>query len=122
MTDKTTQQPAPIQSAELAELRKVLTKVREDINWMLNSQQFLNPFVFKYLDDALAAAPSIASQRQVSAGEWQPIESAPKDGTTIRLLVEFENYSSDGLTEQIGKPIGWRPSTATTNSPQESEV
>lgn len=31
-----------------------LKKAREDINWMLNSQQFLSAFVFDYLDKAIA--------------------------------------------------------------------
>lgn len=30
-----------------------LERVRQDINWMLNSRQFLNPEVFDYLDAAL---------------------------------------------------------------------
>ncbi|MCP4394846.1 MAG: hypothetical protein GY804_11370 [Alphaproteobacteria bacterium] len=32
---------------------EALKKSREDINWMLNSQKFLNPFVFDYIDTAL---------------------------------------------------------------------
>lgn len=31
--------------------REKLRKAREDINWMLNSRQFLNPEVFDYLDE-----------------------------------------------------------------------
>lgn len=36
-----------------------LKKVREDINWMLNSRQLLNAHVFDYLDDVLAATATI---------------------------------------------------------------
>ncbi len=32
---------------------EALKKSREDINWMLNSQKFLNPFVFDYIEKAL---------------------------------------------------------------------
>lgn len=32
---------------------ETLKKVREDINWMMNEQKLLNPFVFKYLDETL---------------------------------------------------------------------
>lgn len=39
------------------ELYKALNKAREDINWMLNEQKFLNPNVFNYLDRALAKVP-----------------------------------------------------------------
>jgi len=37
-------------------LHKALERVREDINWMLNNQKFLNPEVFDYIDEALAKA------------------------------------------------------------------
>lgn len=37
----------------IAELEDALQKAREDINWMLNSQQLLNPFVFDYIDKVL---------------------------------------------------------------------
>ena len=33
-----------------------LKKVREDVNWMLNNRQCLNPSMFDYLDAALAQA------------------------------------------------------------------
>ena len=36
------------------ELLAALTKARGDINWMLNNRQFLTPFVFDYIDQALA--------------------------------------------------------------------
>lgn len=35
--------------------RSILRKVREDINWMLNNQKFLNPNSFDYLDAAVDA-------------------------------------------------------------------
>ncbi len=35
------------------ELLAALTKAREDINWMLNNEQFLNGFVFDYIDAAI---------------------------------------------------------------------
>ena len=35
---------------------KALNKAREDINWMLNNEKFLNPDVFDYIDEALAKA------------------------------------------------------------------
>lgn len=34
-------------------LEEALRKAQEDINWMLNSRQFLNGFVFDYIDKAL---------------------------------------------------------------------
>lgn len=37
-------------------LLEALEKAREDINWMLNSKQFLNSDVFNYIDTAIAAA------------------------------------------------------------------
>lgn len=37
-------------------VQAALQKVREDINWMLNNRQFLNPDEFAYLDAALSAA------------------------------------------------------------------
>lgn len=35
------------------ELLAALTKAREDINWMINNEQFLNSFVFDYIDTAI---------------------------------------------------------------------
>ena len=37
-------------------LLEALEKARDDINWMLNSRQFLNADVFNYIDAAIAAA------------------------------------------------------------------
>lgn len=34
-------------------LETALKKAREDINWMLNSEELLSPFVFDYIDKAL---------------------------------------------------------------------
>ncbi len=42
--------------AAAPDLLEALEKARQDINWMLNSRQFLNPDVFKYLDSAIAKA------------------------------------------------------------------
>jgi len=39
--------------AENKRLRGALTKSWEDINWMLNSEKFLNSHVFNYIDEAL---------------------------------------------------------------------
>ena len=39
--------------ARAERLAEALRKAREDINWMLNSRQFLNSFVFDYIDAAL---------------------------------------------------------------------
>ena len=39
--------------ARAEQLAEALRKAREDINWMLNSQKFLNSFVFDYIDAAL---------------------------------------------------------------------
>lgn len=39
---------------------EVLTRVREDINWMLNNHQFLNDATFSYLDEAIEKAESDA--------------------------------------------------------------
>lgn len=36
------------------ELLAALAKAREDINWMINSEQQLNSFVFDYIDAAIA--------------------------------------------------------------------
>lgn len=35
------------------DIEKALTKVREDINWMLNNRQFLNGWCFDYIEAAL---------------------------------------------------------------------
>jgi len=37
----------------IAELEARLEKARQDVNWMLNNRQFLNPDVFDYLDQPL---------------------------------------------------------------------
>lgn len=34
-------------------LVEVLEKSQQDINWMLNSREFLNQFVFDYLENAI---------------------------------------------------------------------
>jgi len=39
--------------ARIEELEDALRKAQEDIRWMLNSQQFLNGFVFDYIDKVL---------------------------------------------------------------------
>lgn len=39
--------------AENAKLRDALKKVQGDINWMLNTKQFLSGFVFDYIDEAM---------------------------------------------------------------------
>lgn len=39
--------------AERDALRAALVRARGDINWMLNTGQFLNPEVFDYLDAAM---------------------------------------------------------------------
>ena len=39
-----------------ADMLATLEKVQQDINWMLNNQQFLNPHVFEYLDVAIDKA------------------------------------------------------------------
>lgn len=48
---------------DLNELRKdrdqlyeALIKAQEDINWMINNNQFLNPQQFEYIDKVLAKA------------------------------------------------------------------
>ena len=41
---------ATASESEVAGLRALLVKVREDINWMLNNRQFLDWSVFDYLD------------------------------------------------------------------------
>lgn len=43
----------PLHSAA-EDMYEALGKVREDINWMLNNERFLNPAVFDYLDKALS--------------------------------------------------------------------
>lgn len=37
----------------IEELENALRKAQEDINWMLNSEQFLSGFVFDYIDQVL---------------------------------------------------------------------
>ena len=49
IADETIKKAAPT-------LLEALEKAREDINWMLNSRQFLNADVFNYIDAAIAAA------------------------------------------------------------------
>lgn len=39
--------------ARIEDLETALKKAREDINWMLNSEKLLSPFVFDYIDKAL---------------------------------------------------------------------
>lgn len=39
--------------ARIEELEEALRRAQEDINWMINSGQFLNVFVFDYIDEAL---------------------------------------------------------------------
>lgn len=36
------------------DMYEALKKAGEDINWMLNNKKFLNPWVFEYIDKALA--------------------------------------------------------------------
>jgi hypothetical protein len=40
--------------AAAPDLLAALNKAREDLDWMLNNRQFLNPEVFDYIDAALA--------------------------------------------------------------------
>lgn len=42
--------------AAAPEMLAALERVREDINWMLNSGKLLQPSVFDYIDAALAKA------------------------------------------------------------------
>ncbi len=41
------------QENTIKELYSALERARQDINWMLNNQKFLNDFVFDYIDEAL---------------------------------------------------------------------
>jgi len=50
-------------AAPNALLVAALKKAREDINWMLNSQQFLNGHVFDYIDAALASIPTVPEKK-----------------------------------------------------------
>lgn len=50
----------------------------------------MNEIVFKFLSHMLAAAPQPA--QATSKEGWQPIETAPKDGSTVML---FEQYESE---------------------------
>jgi hypothetical protein len=45
----------PQAGAREAALREALEKARQDINWMLNNREFMSPFVFDYIDRALAS-------------------------------------------------------------------
>lgn len=47
-------------------LREALERAQQDINWILNSRQFLNGLVFDYIDEALAASKP---EPQAQAGE-----------------------------------------------------
>lgn len=40
--------------AQAPRLYEALNKAQEDINWMLNNREFLNPEVFDYIDKAIA--------------------------------------------------------------------
>ena len=40
--------------ARTPRMYEALRRAQQDINWMLNNQQFLNPSVFDYIDKALA--------------------------------------------------------------------
>ena len=42
--------------AAAPKLVKALEKAREDINWMLNNEKFLNPQVFDYIDEVIDEA------------------------------------------------------------------
>ena len=42
--------------AAAPDLLSALEKARDDINWMLNSKQFLNGFVFDYINEAITKA------------------------------------------------------------------
>lgn len=45
----------PMAVAEgMKDVVEALKRAREDINWMLNNQQFLNPNTFDYIDSSLA--------------------------------------------------------------------
>lgn len=61
-----------------------------------------------------------AAERAVPATEaWLPMETAPKDGTLVRLLVEFENHATEdgegpqptigsNTADNTGEDIGWQ--------------
>lgn len=80
---------------------------------------------------------------------WRPMETAPRDGTMLRLLVQFEDHatedttepaptigaycegaecwqfagwcwSHDHFTEGKGEPVGWLPMLGAATSPGES--
>lgn len=57
-------------------LREALERAKQDINWMLNSRQFLNSFVFDYIDKALAQS----AQAEAQSGEP---EQAGKDAIVV---------------------------------------
>jgi hypothetical protein len=81
--------------------------------------------------------------------EWRPMDTAPRDGTMLRLLVQFEDHatedttepaptigaysegaecwqfagwcwSHDHFTEGKGEPVGWLPMLADVPAPGES--
>jgi uncharacterized coiled-coil protein SlyX len=46
--------------AKLAKAVQTISKVMEDVNWMLNEKRFLNHHVFDYLDTTLAELSSVS--------------------------------------------------------------
>lgn len=83
--------PAVLKLSDGAEL------VREGPHWSLrrdgNHIRYLSRFEAEFIRAAMQAAPQAqaAGQRQPLT-EWQPIETAPKDGT---LLLLWEQYESE---------------------------
>lgn len=112
------------------------------IHWPINgpprlvwySQKALNEAILKtydghqpdvklYAAQPASAATSPADSVTAPAGgaveQWRPMETAPKDGTLVRLLVEFEdNATEDGegpqptigsnTADNTGEDIGWQ--------------
>lgn len=48
--------------SEIQRLREALGKAQQDINWMLNNRQFLNGYVFDYIEQVLSDSKE--------EGEW----------------------------------------------------
>lgn len=73
-------------------MRAALERARQDFNWMMNEQKLLNPFVFEYLDAALA-----------SAGPGAPSMLPNRDRETILAALSECAGSTPGEPVQVDR-------------------
>jgi hypothetical protein len=92
-----------------------LRKAREDINWMLNSQKFLNGHVFDYIDQALATTASTEPADQASgvAPPFAAPVSQHDAGATVLSDEKIEHfaryYGSPRASTRIGVAYTFGP-------------